>query len=200
MITIYKILNNLNSNVYIGQTSLSIEERFAIHLKHMREGRDSPLYKDMKKHGIENFKIEKIDKCAERHKFIIERYWINYYFDEGTPVYNLVGKREPVSTLQKMSEARLSNSFDYNSEAFKRKMSEATSGERNGMYGKKGDKAINGRMVLALSADGEIKHQFSSVGQALSFIGVKGHIGLNNAAKSGELYKGYYWKKEWIDR
>jgi len=199
---IYKLTNLKNGRIYIGQTTLELQERICNHLKRMRDEDDQRLlYIDMREIGIENFSSEVIDQCFERHKFIVEEHWYNHYFDKGFPMYDIKkGAKHSKNTRQRLSQARQTNNFDYSSDAFKSKMSEKTTGERNGMFGKKGEGAVNGRMVVAYDEQGETIHSFVSVGTALDFLKIKGHTGLNKACRTGEKYKGYYWKKEWIDR
>ena len=82
MAYIYKITNLINSKVYIGKTSRTIEERFQEHLqsKNRIEYEKRPLYEAINKYGAENFIVEEIenvkndDIASER-----EIYWINYY-------------------------------------------------------------------------------------------------------------------------
>lgn len=199
---IYKMTNKKNGQVYVGQTILSINERIERHLKSMRDESDlRPLYDDMRIQGIEDFEIEIIDECFERHKFIVEEYWYNYYCDKGSPMYDIkVGARHSKNTKQRMAEIRHETSFDYSSSSFKDKISEKTSGENNGMFNKKDEEAVNGRMVVAYDEQGNVLHRFISVKVALKFLNIKGHISLNNACRSGRKYKGFYWKKEWVNR
>lgn len=199
---IYKLTNKVNGFVYIGQTMLDIKERMEHHLKRMRDDNDlRPLYTDLRNHGIDSFEIEVVDECFERHKFIVEEYWYYHFFDQGLPMYDIKrGAKHSKNTIQRMAEFRQNSQFDYKSEIFKDKISEKTTGELNGMYGKKDEKAVNGRMVIAYDKKGEVMHEFNSVKIALKYIGVQGHIGLNNACKTGKEYKGYFWKKEWINR
>lgn len=199
--SIYKIINNVNDFVYIGVTTKTIEERFKTHIKNSRKNYEQPLYQDIRRLGEDKFKIEKIDECFERHKFIVEEYWTDYYFEQGYPMYNIKkGACHSENTKQRMSELRQHVKFDYSSSQFKSKMSEKTSGENNGMYGKKGENAVNGRLVVAYDANENIIHTFTSVQNALRFLGIKGHSKLNEACRTGKLYKGFYWKKEWINR
>ena len=80
MASIYVIKNNINNKLYIGKTTLTIEERWKQHLKdsHKRNLYEKrPLYRAMEKYGREHFYIELIeatDKPEER-----EIYWIDYY-------------------------------------------------------------------------------------------------------------------------
>ena len=65
-------------------------------------------------------------------------------------------------------------------------------GERNPMYGKKGEKALNGKAVGAFNEQGELIHFFQTKQLALKFLKLKGHIGLDKAIKEQTEYKGYY--------
>ncbi len=60
---IYKITCLVNGKIYIGQTTRSVEERFQEHM-------DSPypLGCAIRKHGVENFKIEVIAVCATKEE------------------------------------------------------------------------------------------------------------------------------------
>lgn len=83
MAYIYKITNDVNGKVYIGQTSFSIEKRFKQHLKEYKKERceKRPLYSAIRKYGPEHFHIEMIeetDQPLER-----EKYWIKYYNSYG---------------------------------------------------------------------------------------------------------------------
>jgi hypothetical protein len=62
---IYKIENKKTNKVYIGSTKTSIQQRFKEHI----ECKDtSPLHKDMRKYGCNNFKIEVIKKLYTQMK------------------------------------------------------------------------------------------------------------------------------------
>lgn len=82
MAYIYKITNLINSKVYIGKTSRTIEERFQEHInsKNRIEYEKRPLYEAFNKYGIENFIIEEIEK-VENDEIASQReiYWIEYY-------------------------------------------------------------------------------------------------------------------------
>ena len=54
---IYKITNTINSDCYIGYTSLSLEARFKKHWYNHKNG-NTYLYKAMRKYGFDNFSIE----------------------------------------------------------------------------------------------------------------------------------------------
>lgn len=84
---IYKISNTINSKLYIGKTSNSIEKRWKEHLRDSKKESlvIRPLYRAMKKYGTDVFKIELVEEVSESSVNVREIYWINYYnsFKEG---------------------------------------------------------------------------------------------------------------------
>ena len=86
----------------------------------------------------------------------------------------------------------------HHTEESKQKMSEhskgKTSGEKNGMYGKKGDKALNGKKIEMYDENMNLIRTFNAKTAVLDFLNMKGHVSLDKAIKNGTLYKGYYWK------
>lgn len=80
MAIIYKITNLINGKLYIGQTSKTLELRFRQHqVAAFTLNLKYPLYRAMRKHGIENFKIELVEEVApeqinEREQFYIKQY------------------------------------------------------------------------------------------------------------------------------
>ncbi|CAB4125809.1 grpIintron_endo, group I intron endonuclease [uncultured Caudovirales phage] len=82
---VYKIVNNLNGKVYIGQTVNTIECRFSQH------GRDDGyLSKSIKKHGKENFTIHVIARCTSREELNNrERFCIRIFNSLAPNGYNL---------------------------------------------------------------------------------------------------------------
>lgn len=79
--TIYKITNNINNKVYIGQTTEGIDKRWKRHCGYQLED-GTYLHKSMKKYGIENFSIEKIDDAENQEELNeLEYFYINQYKD-----------------------------------------------------------------------------------------------------------------------
>ncbi|MBR1580949.1 MAG: GIY-YIG nuclease family protein [Selenomonadaceae bacterium] len=82
---IYRITNNLNGKIYIGQTQKTLRERMAGHLC-------DALYVDnaIKKYGIENFTIEVVEDCETPEELNDrERYWIAFFNCIAPNGYNL---------------------------------------------------------------------------------------------------------------
>ena len=78
---IYKITCLVNSKIYIGYTTKTVDERFKQHIKTSKDENykhASHLYRSMREYGVENFKVEVID-IAESYEEMCEkeRYWIS---------------------------------------------------------------------------------------------------------------------------
>lgn len=82
---IYLIENTINGHKYVGQTLQTIEQRWKQH-EYDSKRFDYPLYKGIRKYGIENFVISQIETFKSDNKNNLshiaderEIYWINYY-------------------------------------------------------------------------------------------------------------------------
>lgn len=171
---IYKITNNINNSTYIGMTTMTLEDRWKNHIKESEDNiKHGRIYHWVKKFGEENFTIEQIDETFYRHRFIVEQYYIE----------------------QELKKSNYCLNKDVKGEKFKKVMSLVTTGRKNGMYGKKGENAVNGQTVYMLDDDGNVIKEFKSVQLVLKFLNIKGHAGLYNAIKENKKYHGYYWKK-----
>lgn len=75
---IYKITNIINNKIYIGQTN-NFKQRKLQHINRSRY-KHSPLYDDMRKYDIDNFKFEVIDKTDDNQQLNdLEQYYIKLY-------------------------------------------------------------------------------------------------------------------------
>lgn len=77
MIGIYKITNNINGKIYIGQSN-NIQRRFS---EHQNRGAASRIPVDVaiQKYGKENFSFEIIEECTIEQLNQKETYWINHF-------------------------------------------------------------------------------------------------------------------------
>ena len=84
---IYKITNQLNNKVYVGQ-SVNIEARWGEHIRNSVNCQSPsyhyPLYVDIRKYKLENFSFDIIEKCSIENLNQRECYWIDFY--ESFPV------------------------------------------------------------------------------------------------------------------
>lgn len=78
---IYKITNNVNGKVYIGQTIQTIKERFYQHCatKCSDSVLNMAIHKAIKKYGKSNFTIEVIEEVDKNSLNDREKFWIEYY-------------------------------------------------------------------------------------------------------------------------
>lgn len=84
---IYKIENLITHHIYIGQ-SVDIITRWRRHRDDAKnENKDYPLYRAIRKYGIENFSFEIIEECQREELNDKEKYWIQY-FDSYKNGYN----------------------------------------------------------------------------------------------------------------
>ena len=84
---IYKIINDVNDKVYIGQTITSLKKRFGDHCSDARNNKSKMLiHVAMRKHGIENFHIVEVERVeADTREELLEKlnekeiYYIEYF-------------------------------------------------------------------------------------------------------------------------
>lgn len=74
---IYKITNDVNDKVYIGQTSRDIDTRFDEHCSETRG--HSRLHNAIQKFGWTHFQVEEVESVPLNKLDEREIYWINYY-------------------------------------------------------------------------------------------------------------------------
>lgn len=77
MIGIYKITNNINGKVYVGQSN-NIHKRWNQHTSKYEWNRnsDKPLYKAFSKYGLQNFTFSVLEECSLEELDKKEEYWI----------------------------------------------------------------------------------------------------------------------------
>ena len=103
---IYKISNDINDLVYIGQTIGSIQTRFKQHYYDSKRDIDNKFHNAIKELGIEHFKIELLEECPNELLDEKERYWISYYdsynngYNSTKGGQNSLTKASPESCIQ----------------------------------------------------------------------------------------------------
>lgn len=75
---IYVITNTTNNKQYVGKTENSVIERFAEHKHSINTDRDKerPLYRAMRKYGVDNFICKQLEECPSIELNEREQYWI----------------------------------------------------------------------------------------------------------------------------
>lgn len=81
MAYIYRIINDINGKIYIGKTVHSLKERWIEHISESNRDRakDRPLYRAIRKYGINHFHIELVEECSDTIVNEREIYWIEHY-------------------------------------------------------------------------------------------------------------------------
>lgn len=121
---VYKISNNINDKVYIGQTIRPIEERFKRHINDaINNILDTHFARAIRKYGKDNFYIEEIDTANNQEELNLkEQYWIRYFnsinngYNETDALYKCGGntyqsksKEEMLFISQKISKSKLND-------------------------------------------------------------------------------------------
>jgi hypothetical protein len=99
---IYKITNKINGHCYVGQ-SIDIENRFKTHINTVYNKNQTsykyPIYRAMRKHGIENFEFEVLEIVPQLDDLTSrEMYW----YKKLDPEYCQI---DPVRTVSYVSKA-----------------------------------------------------------------------------------------------
>lgn len=77
---IYKITNDINSKLYIGQTTKTLEERIKSHRNSYVSGKDTHLYRAMRKYGWEKFHFHIIAETNDQETLNeLEAFYISKY-------------------------------------------------------------------------------------------------------------------------
>lgn len=125
IIGIYKITNNIDGHCYIGQ-SINIERRFEEHVN--SNNTNKYLRDEMNKYGVNNFTFDIVETCDKDKLSDREKYWIQYFNSTYPNGYNLTDGGNGGNTFQYRTEEEM--------ELTRKRISEVTSGENNGFYGK----------------------------------------------------------------
>lgn len=139
------------------------------------------------------------EETKNKIKESLKKYWTEdrkkersqQYTGEGNPMYGKHHTKE--SQIKRIQHTDFSA---YRTEEYRQKMSIATSGEKNGNYGNKGEKAKNGKKVSMYDEKHNLIKIFNTKRLALEFLNVKGHNALDKAIQNKTLYKGYYWDQD----
>ena len=175
---IYKISNNFNAQVYVGQTWRPLDKRFK---EHAINSGSPKLHNSIIKHGSSNFTIELLWECectqaeldTKEMEFITQLQTLSpngYNLKEGGSGGKLsaesrekmrashLGKILSLETISKIALASIGNTNSLGrvlSEETKQLIGNCNSGSSSHWYGKRGGEHPTARKVEQWSRDGE---------------------------------------------
>jgi len=128
---IYKIVNNINGKIYIGQTKKDVSRRVA---KHITENRHY-IQKALNKYGLESFAISIIDEAISKEILDEkEKYWIKVFNCRAPNGYNCTDGGDGINgyncTEESREKRRKSHIGKTLSDETKQKMSMVRKGKR----------------------------------------------------------------------
>ena len=128
---VYKIINTLDSRTYIG-SSINFNHREKEHLRDLNNGNhhNSHLQRFADKYGVDTLTITILEECED--DIILERE--QYHIDNNENLFNIATDAQAPMTGKKHTKETLS------------KISKATKGENNPMFGKKRPKWLVDKM------------------------------------------------------
>lgn len=178
---VYKITNDINDKIYIGQTTESLKQRFNRHCGYQLND-NTHLHRAMKKYGIQHFSIELVEE-VDNQKKLDERefYWINFYnsVENGYNTKNVIGK---------CGGDTLTN--HPNLEEIKKKISESKLGGKN----------PNARKVKAINIETLEELEFNSFSECQQCLNIPRHDIIGRRC-SGKIKKPYLdkWNFCYVD-
>ena len=155
---IYLITNLINGKWYVGQTIRPLEHRWERHLHVGKRDVKYHLYKSIKKYGVENFKIQKIEECDTVEELdCLEKYYIEILHSNDEQFgYNKTiggagthGHKCTEAQKQQLSEQMKGNKIwvgRKHSEESKKKISASRQGKSNNQLGLKRSEASKQKM------------------------------------------------------
>ena len=201
---IYKIVNDINDKVYIGQTKNTISKRWSTH-KQMSKTHPNIIYKAMRKYGLEHFSIIEIESCDNSLLNEREIYWIAYY-DSYNNGYNMNLGGNYRNPCESAFKDKILQVYDENPNLSYQQIADIVgcsitpvsiflnTYNRPSKYSQH-----KGRPVLQYDLNGNFIQEFSSANQAAKSLGKSegGHTSILNVCKNKPYYKtayGYKWK------
>lgn len=70
---IYKIINDVNEKLYIGQTISTLQKRFGQHTSNHKNVSNMAIYNAIQKYGKDHFSIVEIEKICEKDRIILKQ-------------------------------------------------------------------------------------------------------------------------------
>lgn len=111
---IYKITNQINNKMYIGQTRTPIKVRMYKHYNNAKKA-NTGIDFAIQKYGKHNFKVEQICECSNQKLDDLEKYYIKYY-DTYNNGYNLTTGGQSSTSQLNLNEQEIINKYLENKE------------------------------------------------------------------------------------
>jgi len=153
---IYKITNQLDGKIYIGQTIQSFKRRIQ---HHYASKDDMILHRAIRKYGKENFVAEEICSVVNKDDLnFLEKYFIQIFDSLASNGYNvalggvnvMLGRNHSDETKQKMSESRKGREKNGNNiicnETGEIFISVSIAARKTGIYRKKIERQLTGEV------------------------------------------------------
>lgn len=211
MAWIYKIEDDIDHKVYIGQTIHKVEVRFHQHLKNSENAKDNTrLHSAMRNLGKDHFFCEVIEECKETELDEREKYWIKYY-DSLTSGYNMTSGGNGGSIYQ-IDETEIRKLWDEGKSLKEiaglfgcstKAISDRLSNYKNYSV-EEAVKRSNAKVVYQYDLAGMRCGEYESVSEAEVALNGEEARGRDNigACARGEqrITYGYYWSYEKMDK
>lgn len=174
---IYKITNDVNNKVYIGQTIRLIQQRFNRHINDATNNIiNTHFARAIRLYGVEHFSIEQIDSASSQEELNEkERYWISFYnsINDGYNETDAVHKRGGNTYMSKSPE----DMDDIKTKIYLSKM-----GKNN----------PNAKAIKCKNIQTEEEYRFDTCEECRLFFGENTHrfITTRTTGKTRGLYKG----------
>ena len=191
----------MNQKVYIGQTSETIEKRFARHMGYQKNEHDTKFYRAIRKYGKENFKIEAIDFADTQEELDQKEVYYIKLYDSVKSGYNSkdsIGKcgGDTLSEHQNLDEIKEKIRQSKLGDKNPMKIYGGLHGPRNGMYGKNGKLNPFAKRCKAVSIDGTDTKYFDTLTELQQYFNVTtlGMVTMRCRGKTKSPYNGYYFR------
>jgi len=108
---IYKATNKVNSKIYIGLTTKSLEERISTH-KRAYKHTEYAFHRALRKYGFENFEFQVVEKVScEKELIRAEARWIDTLNSmDPTIGYNMINQEDGLKVFSKEVREKMSKS------------------------------------------------------------------------------------------
>ena len=140
--SIYRVTNTINSNVYIGFTSVSMEDRARAHLKNSKTIKNK-FYNAIRKHGWNYFSWETIYQSLDfEHTLnVMENYFINQHDSYKNGYNSTLGGEGTIGLIiteeQRQRRSEIANRVYQKMTTHVRKEKFGRVGSENGFFNKK---------------------------------------------------------------